>query len=282
MRRIPRGPAEVPVLAIFPEGFTSMKPLRFATTTIPLMAACLLSLAPTCRAGFLDLNSLTTGENGSFTGTIDGVAVTGTIAASNTAFVLNAPGTTFRDSTINNSSPQYSYSSVYSPTIPLTDRVGYAFFGNPQSITATIVINFAAPLVNPIFHVANLDDMSYDFAGTAGLTGLQVLNGNGGADGDGLLVAGTIISDANPATIIGVDPTVPPPTSGPRSAYGSLALLGTLQSLTITVTNPNVTGGGDGGSFTFSTMAVPEPSSMILAALGLAPILVRSRRRHGR
>ena len=74
--------------------------------------------------------------------------------------------------------------------------------------------------------------------------------------------------DLNPNTLVGQDPATPPLTSGPRSAYGSVELLGTISTLTFNVSS--VTANGDGGSFTLSTSEVPEPSSLVLALTATA------------
>ena len=119
---------------------------------------------------------------------------------------------------------------------------------------------------------ANLDSMIYDFSPTAGLNGLTLLSGNGGADSDGLAVNGLIVEDANPLTIVGVSPAAPVPTEPTaRSGYGSVQLLGTFTSLDIALRQNPGTGGGDGNAFTISTAmeTTPEPASALgLLALG--------------
>ena len=112
---------------------------------------------------------------------------------------LGAPN--FPDSTINDTSPQYSYSNIYAVSAPLADQVGYVTLSGSSNV-ATITINFNSAILNPIFQVANLDGMQYDFSKTVGLNGLDLLSGNGGG-GDGILVTDDVISDADPTTVIG-------------------------------------------------------------------------------
>ncbi len=119
-----------------------------------------------------------------------------------------------------------------------------------------------------------MDGTQYDFSPMAGLGGLVLLSGNGGG-GDGLQVVGDVISDANPYTEVGQDPSQHPLTSGPRSAYGSVELVGSFRSLTIDVTSPTKV--GDGGSPELST--VPEPGTVMLSAAGLLALLGWRRRR---
>ncbi|MGO9470848.1 MAG: PEP-CTERM sorting domain-containing protein [Isosphaeraceae bacterium] len=219
---------------------------------------------PAARAGsFLELTAVTPGTSGTFTGTLNGVAVTGAITANDGSYEFTLTGlASWDNSVLNNTSPQYSYSNIYTPSIPLTDQVGYDKFAS--SGTATVTITFGSPVTDPVFHVANLDASADTFSLTGGLTGLSLLSGNGGA-GDGLGVSGNTVLDLNPDTGVGQDPSTPPLTSGPRSAYGSVELLGTISTLTFSVSYPGLPP-GDGGSFTLSAgaAAVPEPSSLAL------------------
>jgi hypothetical protein len=238
--------------------------------------------APAARADvFLDLTAVTPGTSGTFTGTLNGVAVTGAITANDGSYQWNLTGlASFDNSVTNNTSPQYSYSNIYTPSTPLTDQVGYDKFAS--SGTATVTITFGSAITNPVFHVANLDASQDTFSLTGGLTGLSLLSGNGGG-GDGLGVSGNTVLDLNPNTALGQDPATPPLTSGPRSAYGSVELLGTISTLTFNVSSVGIFP-GDGGSFTLSTStaAVPEPSSLVLALTAtacLAPFAARPLRK---
>ncbi|MFM7278698.1 MAG: PEP-CTERM sorting domain-containing protein, partial [Microcystis aeruginosa] len=185
----------------------------------------------------------------------------------------------YEGTTIDNTTPQYSYSNIYTPSQSLGDRVGYTMF-NQTGQTATLKIQFSSPVTNPIFHVANLDGMIYDFSDPGnGLIALSLLSGNGGG-GDGLTVdtANKIIADGN-SLGAAFPPHVTPPTTGARSAYGSVALLGTFSTLNIKLQgNPSLTIAGDGGSFMIST-TVPEPSTVLslltLGTLGAASTLKR-------
>lgn len=230
-------------------------------------------------ADLMDLTSVMRGASGSFTGTLNGIAVTGAITSSTPNFtfspaVLANPD--FPDSVIDGSSAQYSYSNIYADTSPQADQVGYVTEVNSFN-PATITVTFGSPIVNPIFQVANLDGMQYDFSPTVGLGGLVLLSGNGG-NGDGIQVSGDVISDANTGTIVGQRPNEAPLTSGARSAYGSIELLGSFETLTIDVSNPGDL--GDGGSFTFAAAPVPEPWSWSLLAIVCAILAIRARRRY--
>ena len=248
------------------------------STMIPLALLAFASTGVTSARGeYLDLTALTTGTSGTFTGTLGGVTVTGAITANDGSYSFSPTGTSFDNSTTDNTSPQYSYAGIYTPAQALTDRVGYDKFVSAG--TATVTIIFSTPVTNPVFQVANLDGSQDTFSLTGGLTGLSLLSGNGGG-GDGLGLSGNTVVDLNPNTLVGLPPTTPPPTTGPRSAYGSVQLLGTISTLTFASSTPsNFNQGGDGGSFTLSTSAtVPEPSSFVLtlaATACAAPLAIR-------
>lgn len=232
---------------------------------------------------FLNITSLTpttgTGASlvqGGFSGTLAGVDVTGVLSGTNTSnFRIRDVGTSFEQSTMDDNSTQYSYSDIYSPRTPRADRIGYTF-QNGGTLTPRLTITFSTPVFNPVFHVANLDSMTYTFVNsTGGLTSLLLLSGNGGTDNDGLKVSGLSIMDANPSTIVSQGPDTHPNMTGSRSAYGSVKLLGTISQLEI---NLSRAGSGDGGSFTLSV--VPEPGS--LAVLGIITACGIARQRHAR
>ncbi|MFM7279080.1 MAG: PEP-CTERM sorting domain-containing protein [Microcystis aeruginosa] len=257
--------------------------------SITALTSSILIATPQAKAAvFLDLSSFTAGGpgTGGFVGTLGGVNVTGSIlAGGGPNFTISGISpTNWAGTTIDNTTPQYSYSNIYTPYQSLGDRVGYIMF-NQTGQTATLKIQFSSPVTNPIFHVANLDGMIYDFSDPSnGSIALSLLSGNGGG-GDGLTVDTTnkIIADANPSTGFGVSPFTPPPTTGNRSAYGSVALLGTFSTLNIKLQgNPSLTVAADGGSFIIST-TVPEPSTVLslltLGTLGAASTLKRKLKR---
>lgn len=255
--------------------------------SISALTSSILIATPQAKAAvvFLDLNTFTPGGpgTGTFAGTLGGVNVTGSILAggSSNFQILGINPTDWAGTTIDNTTPQYSYSNIYTPSQNLGDRVGYGMFAGASSQSATLTIQFSSPVTNPTFHVANLDGMIYDFSDPSnGSIALSLLSGNGGG-GDGLTVDTTnkIIADVNPFTGVGLSPFTPPPTTGARSAYGSVALLGTFSTLTIKLQgNPSLTVAADGGSFMIST-TVPEPSTVLslltLGTLGAASTLKR-------
>jgi hypothetical protein len=233
-----------------------------------LFAALLLPAV--AHAGFLDLDTVTAGPGGfgSFTGTLDGVTVSGVLDGSGPALVNG--GTT------DNSSPQFSYPAIYAPSTPLADQVNYGA-GPGGSFVQGFTITFGSPVTDPVFHIAGISRKGLDFSATTGLTSLTLLSGNGGVDGDGLGIAGNTIIDLNPATPQITPPDTSPATTGDRAAYGSVQLKGTFSTLVFTFTNDAP--GGGGGSFTLSAAPVPAPAASTagLALLG-ASLLRRNRR----
>jgi len=231
-------------------------------------------------SGWLDLTSVTPGSagTGAFAGFFVGTSITvsGTINAGAAAFSFNPTGTGINNSTIDDSSPQYSYSSVYSPTAPLTDRVGWSSTGAALNTVSLVFNQVPAGLV---FHVANLDVAQFNFSGSAGVSSLTLLKGNNGADGDGIDptfgALSKTIQDANAASSDNTLPTSAPPTNGtPRSAYGSVGIANS--SLLLTFTVPAGSGDVNGGSF---TMSVPEPTSAVLLGFGALGMVGLARRR---
>lgn len=228
---------------------------------------------------FLDLTSVTPGTSGvgSFSGMLGAVAVTGSISGA-PVLSFNAIGSGLGDSTIDGSSPQFSYASAFSTPTPSTDRVGFtylAFAGNLVTLT------FSSAVTDPVFHIANLDWMALTFAATPGFTSLTLLNGNGGPDGDGIDSAfggpaygHALVADLMPFTGDATPPTGAPPSSGPRSAYGSVRINGTFS--TISFVTDAMGPFSDSGSFTIS---VPSPATLpLLAVTTLAGGLRRRRR----
>ena len=253
-------------------------------TRIIASCAVLISLlgGGTGRAAiFLDLSGVTPGSvgAGAFTGSLGGILVTGSIAAGPPAsFFFNAIGAGIGGSTIAGTSPQFSYSTVYSPTAATTDRVGFTSLGTATNV---ITISFSLPVTNPVFHVANLDWAEFNFSATPGLTTLTLLKGNDG-DGDDIdpLFGGApflshLVHDAAPGTSDPTPPSSTPPIAGSRSAYGSVQLDGTFSTISF--------GAGTGGPFTddgsFTLSIVPEPSSLILAGIGALGVAGFTRRR---
>lgn len=223
---------------------------------------------------FLDLSGVTVssaGVQGGFAGSLGGVGVTGIVTGSDIDnFKINAVSGSFDGSVIAGTSPQFHYSNIFSPATATTDKVGYTF-KNGGTLTPHLRIDFASPVHNLTFHVANLDSMTYTFGSSGGgLTGLSLLSGNGGIDGDGLKVEGLSIRDGNRSTILAQQPGVQPLLSGDRSAYGSVRLQGVISYLEIDLSRLV---SGDGGSFTLSSSvtAVPEPS--VVGLFGFAAVM---------
>lgn len=229
---------------------------------------------------FLDLTSVTPGSSGvgAFSGTLGGIAVTGSISGA-PVFSFNAIGSGLGDSTIDGSSPQFSHSSVFSPTTPTTDRVGFtylAFAGNMVTLT------FSSPVTDPVFHIANMDWMAVTFAPTPGFTSLTLLNGNNGPDGDGIDPAFggpaygfALVTDKMPFTTDSTPPAGAPLLAGDRSAYGSVRINGTFSTL-VFVTDA-MGPFSDSGSFTMSVVPGPMTLSAFVAMALAGP--ARRRRR---
>lgn len=246
------------------------------------VALVLLAGAPAVHADvFLDLTAVTPGGPGvgTFSGTLGGVTVSGSISSGGpAAFFFNSPGFGIGDSTIDGSSPQFSYSSVFGPTIPATDRVGFTYTATAGNL---VTLTFSSPVTNPVFHIANLDWGAFSFVVTPGFSSLTLLKGNDGPDGDGIDPAFGgpsysfgLVWDHTPPTTDATVPTVSPPTSGGRSAYASVRIDGTFSAISFVTDAMGPF--SDSGSFTIST--VPEPATLGLLATGGA-LLIRCRRR---
>lgn len=218
---------------------------------------------------FLDLTSVTPGSSsvGSFSGTLGGIAVTGSISGA-PVFSFNPIGSGLGDSTIDGSSPQFSHSSVFSPTTLTTDRVGFTYLSFAGNL---VTMTFSSPVTDPVFHIANMDWMAISFAPTPGFTSLTLLNGNDGPDGDGIDPAFggpaygfALVTDKMPFTTDSTLPAGTPPLAGDRSAYGSVRVNGTFSTL-VFVTDA-MGPFSDSGSFTLSV--VPAPGCATILAIG--------------
>lgn len=227
---------------------------------------------------FLDLTSVTPGSSvvGAFSGTLGGVAVTGSISGA-PVFSFNAIGSGLGDSTIDGSSPQFSHSSAFSPTTPTTDRVGFTYLSFAGNL---VTMAFSSPVTDPVFHIANMDWMAISFAPTPGFTSLTLLNGNDGPDGDGIDPAFggpaygfALVTDMMPFTTDSTPPAGSPPITGDRSAYGSVRINGTFSTL-VFVTDA-MGPFSDSGSFTISMV----PGAATLSVFVLAALASPARRR---
>lgn len=227
------------------------------------------------RAEFLDVVTLTPGFGGvgAFTGDLDGVPVAGFLTAGAATAINPDPGPLIGGSTIGGTSPQHSYADVYTPSVLLSDRIGFSAVAVDAPTVGHIKIVFGTPFTNPVLHIANLDRTFLDFSSTAGLGPLVLLSGNGGADIDGLFVGGAKVFDGAPPTADLVPHTAHPPMFGSRSAYGSVLIIGKYTALDFDLVTPT---GIENATFTLSS--IPEPSSLVLAGLGIA-CLVAVRRK---
>ena len=257
----------------------------FRATRLAIASGALaftLSAVTSQAAVFLDLfpGGVTPGSIGvgTFAGTLGGISVSGSITGPAPAFAFNAPSPLTGGSTTDGSSPQFSYGTVFSPTVPLTDRVGFTY---TSGATDTVVITFSSPVTNPVFHFANFSGVAFNFGPTPSFSSLTLLAGNGGA-GDGIdpsfggaPYSFAQVQDLVPGLEDGIPPTVPPPIAGPRAAYASVQINGTFSTIVFVTDGmgPPI----DNGSFTIS---IPEPGSAMLALLGVScPACFMRRRR---
>lgn len=236
---------------------------------------------------FLDVEQVTPGNanNGAFTGTLNGVAVSGQLSGPGSHAVIFNVGSAAYASTTDGSSPQFSYGSVFSPSQSQADRIGYGNDLDNTYAPSRLTINFAQTMTNLLFHVANLDGSIFDFSATGGLTGITLSSGNGDGS-DGLGVSGKSLFDYDPESIVYQGPEDQPfASTESRSAYGSVLLAGSYNQLIIDIsTNPALTiyqhsvngVGQDGGSFTLSA-PVPVPTAFWLFGSGLLVLVGRFR-----
>jgi hypothetical protein len=255
---------------------------------LALAATVLLCLGSAARAQYMTISSLTAGahtsSNGSFVGSLAGATVTGSATSLTTgSFTFNptTAGSTglsaWELSNTAGTSAQYSYSSVYASQAATAASVGYTLWAGSTN-TATITLGFSKPMTNVVFQFANLDNSVWTFDNVGGVTGLSLLKGNNGADGDGIGLSGFSVVDRVTGDT-GQAPTATPFTNGTnnRSAYGSVMVNGTYSSLTVRLAATH-SNGGDGGNFTLAV--IPEPGALALFGLGVAlGALLRKRRK---
>ncbi len=265
---------------------TGPSAFSFGATRLAIASAALaftLSAVTSQAAVFLDLfpGGVTPGSIGvgTFAGTLGGISVSGSITGPAPAFAFNAPSPLTGGSTTDGSSPQFSYSSVFSPTAPFTDRIGFTYTLPPGG-TDIVTITFSSPVTNPVFHFANFSGVAFNFGPTPSFSSLTLLAGNGGA-GDGIdpsfggaPYSFAQVQDLVPGLEDGIPPTVPPPIAGPRAAYASVQINGTFSTIVFVTDGmgPPI----DNGSFTIS---IPEPGSAMLAVLGVSGSACFTRRR---
>jgi hypothetical protein len=234
---------------------------------------------------FMDITSLTSGGTGvgTFSGTLGAATVTGSILSSNYAnsFTFNSTSnaglSAWELSDIGATSPQFSYSTIYAVARNNVDTLGYTLFNNNPvgtTNTARMQLSFSRPVKDLVINVANLDNSTWDFTASGGVSSLTLLKGNGNGT-DGLGINGKIIRDLANGDV-GLAPSTTPTTSGTRSGYGSVMINGTYSSLTIDLTAVHSLG-GDGGNFTL--ILVPEPTSIGLLLPGAVGLLLLRRRR---
>lgn len=238
---------------------------------VALSLAALAALAPAAGAQtFLDVTSVTAT---SVRGTLGTSPVIISAIFNTTGFAFNTVGTGVGGSTIDGTSPQFSYANVFGQTAAAADRVGFTQPGAAGN--ATLSFFFLTPVTNPVFHFANLDAARFSFVVPFNL--LTVLAGNG-AGGDGFMLVSGVAGDANVGTALEQAPTTTPATAGPRSAYGSVQVTGTYSNIDMFVfsANQSLT---DNGSFTISV--TPEPATLALMVGGLLVLggVVRRHRR---
>jgi hypothetical protein len=199
-------------------------------------------------AEFVELGSVSPGGpgTGQATGTLTGHSYSATLlGAASSPYAIGVIGTSFGHTVIDNTSPQYSYSSIYAPSLPLGDRLGLRMVSSTNE-TAILRFAFGAPVINPVFHVANLDNAILDFSLSVPAGGLSVISGNG--DGmDGLLVNSALstIEDDDATTAVGISPSNPPTTTGGRSAYGSVQICGSYRVLDVIIRKNPATNSDD-------------------------------------
>lgn len=163
-----------------------------------------------------------------------------------------------------------STNDVYEPNPPGTSD----FFGGVAgSNTATYTLTFSRPVIDPVFHIYNLDFRRFNFSGGVTTSIVSGLN---------MFSSGSVVGDTDSSTFdnAGADPTKGNPNG---SGYGSFQVAGTFTSLTFTrPLGPGAPSPTDGYYMGISAAGVavngPEPGALALFAVGAMGFVLRRRK----
>lgn len=265
----------------------NMKTTQFYSMGVALSGALTLSILPADAVWITNFNSLSSGPGGSASGVWRDVTVDNTGAGTDTGFVVNMTTTgdikALSDPTRpSNISEGFAWRDIaagetfqgFTAPIPVSLPFAPQVSGDFPNIetdgmaSSLVTFNFGALITNPVLSFSDVDTQTTLQFGQS----FSVLTSTGNLTNTGNNIGSAGVGNSGTEQLI----------FGEESA-GSIQFTGTFSQLQFTIVNagPSPVDDDDRTGFVVSTdsvpVAIPEPSSVFLLALGGMGLLVRRR-----